>query len=138
MRALDLFRFSAGGLRGHRLRTILSLLGVAIGVASVVMLTSLGEGARLYVTGEFASLGSNLLIVIPGKTETLGATPLLGTAPNDLTVEDAEAIRRQVSRIRLVAPVALGSAPARVNERNREVTIFGSTNDLLEIRKLKI
>ncbi len=138
MRSLDLFRFSAGALRGHRLRTSLSLLGVAIGVASVVMLTSLGEGARRYVTGEFASLGSNLLIVIPGKTETVGATPLLGTAPNDLTVEDAEAMRSRIPQIRLVAPAALGSAPVRVGERSREVTIFGSTNDLLEVRKLHI
>ena len=70
MRAVDLLGFAAGGLRGHRLRTFLSLLGVGIGVASVILLTSLGEGARLYVTGEFASLGSNLLIIIPGKTET--------------------------------------------------------------------
>ena len=66
MNLRDLVGFSAGALKGHRLRASLSLLGVAIGVASVVLLTSLGEGARLYVTGEFASLGTNLLIVFPG------------------------------------------------------------------------
>ena len=80
MNLMDILRFSAGGLSGHRLRTGLSLLGVAIGVASVITLTSLGEGARLFVTGEFASLGSNLLIVIPGKTETQGATPFISQA----------------------------------------------------------
>ena len=57
MRFLDLLRFASGGVRGHRLRTALSLLGVAIGVASVILLTSLGEGARRYIIGEFASLG---------------------------------------------------------------------------------
>lgn len=75
MNPLDVLRYAAGGLRGHRLRTGLSLLGVAIGVASVIALTSLGEGARLFVTGEFASLGSNLLIVVPGKTETQARPP---------------------------------------------------------------
>ena len=67
MSPFDLLRFAAGSFRGHRLRTILSVIGVAIGVSSVMVLTSLGEGARGYITGEFASLGSNLLIVVPGK-----------------------------------------------------------------------
>jgi len=79
----DLMQFAAGGLKGHRLRTSLSLLGVGIGVASVILLTGLGEGARLYIAGEFASLGSNLLIIVPGKTETAGLAPLVSTAPHD-------------------------------------------------------
>src|SRR5215831_14514254 len=90
MRALDLLRFAGGGIRGHRLRTGLSVLGVAIGVGSVILLTSLGEGARRYIIGEFASLGSNLLIIVPGKTETVGLAPLVSTAPHDLTREDAK------------------------------------------------
>ena len=99
----DLLAFSAGALRGHRLRTGLSLLGVAIGVASVVLLTSLGEGARLYVTGEFASLGTNLVIVLPGKTETTGVTPFISGVTHDLTVEDAETILRRVRPARRIA-----------------------------------
>ncbi len=136
MRGIDLLRFSAGALRGHRLRTGLSLLGVAIGVASVIMLTSLGEGARLYVTGEFSSLGSNLLIVLPGKTETQGATPFVTNAPHDLTVDDAEAMGRQIPEIRRVAPIALGTAPASFGDRSRDVTVVGTTYEVLEIRKL--
>ena len=76
VRGRDLLGFAAGALRGHRLRTSLSLLGVAIGVAAVLLLTSLGEGARRYVTGEFALLGSNLVIVLPGKAETTGVVPV--------------------------------------------------------------
>src|SRR5512143_3694301 len=113
MRLADLLLFSAGGLRGHRLRSFLSLTGVAIGVASVVLLTSLGEGARLYVAGEFASLGTNLLIVLPGKTETAGVTPFLTGAPHDLTLEDGEAIARRVRSVRALAPISRGTAPAR-------------------------
>ncbi len=70
MTLADLIHFASTALVRHRLRSLLSLLGVAIGVAAVVMLTALGEGARRYVTGQFASLGSNLVILIPGKNET--------------------------------------------------------------------
>jgi len=138
MRLADLLLFAAGGLRGHRLRSFLSLLGVAIGVASVILLTSLGEGARLYVTGEFASLGSNLLIIIPGKTETKGLAPLVSTAPHDLTRQDAEALLQRVSVIRRIAPLVVGTASVSAGERSREVTVVGATRDLLEIRHLKM
>lgn len=138
MRPADLLLFAAGALRGHRLRTFLSLLGVAIGVASVILLTSLGEGARLYVTGEFASLGANLLIIIPGKTETKGLAPLVSTAPHDLTRQDAEALLQRVRSVRRVAPLAVGTASVSAEERSREVTVVGATHDVLEIRHLKM
>ena len=138
LRLTDLLFFAAGGLRGHRLRTFLTLLGVAIGVASVILLTSLGEGARLYVTSEFASLGSNLLIIIPGKTETKGLAPLVSTAPHDLTRQDAEALLQRVPSLRRVAPLVVGTASVSTGERRREVTVVGATRDILEIRHLKM
>ena len=138
MRTRDLLRYSLGALRGHRLRTLLSLLGVGIGVASVILLTSLGEGARLYVTGEFASLGSNLVILVPGRTETFGAAPFMNTAPNDLTVDDALAIVREVRGIRRAAPLAMGGAPIEVREKRRDVLVVGTTHEMLGVRKLEI
>jgi len=134
----DLLAFSAGALRGHRLRTGLSLLGVAIGVASVVLLTSLGEGARLYVTGEFSSLGTNLVIVLPGKTETTGVTPFISGVTHDLTVEDAEAILRRVRPARRIAPLAFGTAPVRFGERSRDVAVIGTTADFLGVRRIRL
>jgi putative ABC transport system permease protein len=138
MKTRDLLGFSLGALRGHRLRTWLSLIGVAIGVASVIMLTSLGEGARLYVTGEFSSLGSNLLIILPGKTETRGAMPVIGGAAHDLTVEDGEALRRRVPQIERVAPVSIGTATVAYGDRRRDVTVIGTTHDILEVRELRM
>jgi putative ABC transport system permease protein len=138
MKFFDLLRYAGGGVKGHRLRTSLSLLGVAIGVGSVILLTSLGEGARQYVIGEFASLGSNLLIIIPGKTETAGLAPLVSTATHDLTRPDAEALAQRVPSLRRVAPLAVGTAPVRVGERSREVTVVGTTREMLEIRHLKM
>ncbi|MHC1765856.1 MAG: ABC transporter permease [Verrucomicrobiia bacterium] len=138
MRTRDLLRFAGGGLRGHRLRTSLSLLGVGIGVASVILLTSLGEGARRYITGEFASIGSNLLIIVPGKTETAGLAPLVSMAPHDLTIEDAEALLLRVPAVRKVAPLVVGTASVRAGERSRETTVVGTTREMLEIRHLKM
>lgn len=138
MHADDLVAFAARALRGHRLRTALSLLGVAIGVVAVVLLTSLGEGARAYVTREFATLGTNLLIVLPGKTETTGLAPILGGVPHDLTLEDAEAIARRVRDVRRVAPLAVGTATARYGGRGREVTVVGTVGTFLEVRRLQL
>ena len=68
---------------------------MAIGVASVVLMTSLGEGARLYVSQQFSSLGSNLLIVLPGRSETTGAAiPMMGETPRDLTLQDVQALQK--------------------------------------------
>jgi putative ABC transport system permease protein len=134
----DLFGFSGGALRGHRLRSGLSLLGVAIGVGSVILLTSLGEGARLYVTGEFASLGSNLIIVVPGKIETTGVMPLMGGVPRDLTLEDMEAMVRQLPSIRRAAPLVVGEAPARYGSKQRDITVAGTTAEFKDVRMLAI
>jgi putative ABC transport system permease protein len=134
----DLFGFSGGALSGHRLRSGLSLLGVAIGVGSVILLTSLGEGARIFVTGEFASLGSNLIIVIPGKIETTGMMPLMGGVPRDLTLQDAEALAQQVRQIRRVAPLAIGEAVARYGSRQRTITVAGTTAEFKDVRVLRI
>jgi putative ABC transport system permease protein len=114
------------------------VLAMAIGVASVVILTALGEGARRYVTNEFISLGTNLLIVLPGRSETTGGPPpLLGETPRDLTLEDAMSLTRS-SAIRRVAPITLGSAPVSWKHREREVIIFGSTPAFFEIRDLSL
>jgi putative ABC transport system permease protein len=137
MTAFEVLRFASGALRGHRLRTVLSLVGVAVGVTSVVLLTSLGEGARVYVTGEFASLGSNLLIIVPGKTETTGFAPPIGGAPHDLTIDDADAIRR-LPGVRRVAPMALGSATARAGDLTRNTIVVGATSEWREVRRIEM
>lgn len=134
----DLFAFSAGALRGHSLRAGLSLLGVAIGIASVVLLTSLGEGARSYVTGEFTALGSNLLIALPGKTETTGMAPLVSVAPHDLTLGDVEAISRHVRQVRRVAPLSFGGALAAVGSKRRDVSVAGTTAEFQGVRHVRI
>ena len=139
MRALDVLRFAGGSLTRSGIRSILMLLAMAIGVASVVVLTSLGEGARRYVSGEFSSLGTNLLIVIPGRTETSGGAPaiIVGQTPRDLTLDDAQAVLRSYGVAR-VAPVVIGSAGVSFAGLEREVPVMGSTADLLAVRRWNI
>ena len=96
MTATDTLIFSFSALWGHRLRTLLSLGGMSIGVGAVVLLTAMGEGARRYVIEQFASLGGNLVITLPGRNETTGAIPGIAGVPNDLTLQDAEAVLRGV------------------------------------------
>ena len=135
MKTTEVFKFAAKSLTGHRLRTALSLLGVTIGVAAVVMLTALGEGARLYVVDQFASLGTNLLIVIPGYTETSGSFGY-GGVPNDLTLDDAQAIARLVPAARRVAPISMANDEVAFHERRRQVAILGTTPEYQEARQL--
>lgn len=121
-----------------RVRTMLMLIAMAIGVGSVILLTSLGDSARRYITNEFAALGTNLLVVLPGRNETTGgAPPMFGETPRDLTIDDAMALLRSphVSRI---APIAVGSAPIQFGGREREVSILGSTAAMFDIRHLEM
>jgi len=134
----DLLGFAARALRGHRLRTGMSLLGVAIGVAAVVTLTALGEGARRYVVGQFAAIGTNLVIVVPGKTETTGGMPGMGGVPNDLTLEDARAVLRGVPEVDKAAPIVMGTETVAFGERRRQVALAGGTYEMLEVRRLGI
>ena len=138
MKPGDVIQFSAKALSGYPTRTLLMILAMAIGVASVILLTALGEGARRFVTREFTSLGTYLLIVLPGRSETTGGPPpLLGETPRDLTLEDALSLTRS-SAIRRMAPITVGSAPVSWKHRDREVSILGSTADLFEIRHLSM
>jgi putative ABC transport system permease protein len=135
---LDLLSFATRALRGHRLRTGLSLLGVAIGVAAVVTLTALGEGARRYVLGQFAAVGTNMVIVLPGRTQTSGAMPGFGGVPHDLTLDDAVAIGRGVREVDKLAPMVVGTETVAFGERRRQVALFGSTHEALEVRRLGV
>jgi putative ABC transport system permease protein len=131
----DIARFSWRALAGYPARTVLMLIAMSIGVGSVVVLTALGEGARGYVTGEFASLGTNLVIVFPGRSETAGINPgaMFGETTRDLTIDDALALGRS-GMVRRVAALNVGAVTISRGARSRDVVMLGSTSELLAIR----
>lgn len=137
MNLSDTLRFASGSLSGARSRTLLMIVAMSIGVAAVVVLTALGEGARRYVVGQFSSLGSNLVIVLPGRSETAGVNPgmLLGQTARDIVLDDAQALLRSPA-VRRIAPLSIGAAQASHGPRNREVVVAGTNADFLEIRHM--
>jgi len=139
MRTRDVFASAFGAAAGSPLRTALLMLAMAIGVAAVVVLTALGDGARRYVVREFTAIGSNLVIVLPGRTATGGVNPAsaITSTPRDLTVEDARAVARAPSALR-VAPVVVGTSEMSVGSRLRDTLVLGSTAEFIDIRRFTL
>ena len=139
MRAADVLRFAATAATGYPMRTALMVLAMSIGVAAVVILTALGDGARRYVIAEFSSIGSNLVIVLPGRSETRGFNPgnLITTTPRDLTVDDALALLRAPA-VKRVAPLILGTSEASYGGKLRDITVLGTTGDYALLRQLNL
>jgi putative ABC transport system permease protein len=139
MRPADVIRFAGGAATGYPLRTALMMLAMSIGVAAVVVLTALGDGARRYVVQEFSALGSNLVIVLPGRSQTRGFSPatLITATPRDLTLEDAVALRRSAV-IKRTAPLIVGTSEASYGGKLRDITVLGTTGDYAQIRQLEI
>jgi len=137
VKARDVTRMSLQALRRYPLRTAMMLLAIAIGVAAVVLLTAVGEGARRYVTGQFSSLGTELLIVLPGRADTAGGGSvqglLVGETARELTLEDTIAIMRS-PRIRRVTPLVLGAGTASSGARERDITVLGTGAAMLAIQ----
>ena len=115
------------------------ILAMSIGVASVVVLTALGEGARRYVAKQVSTLGTNLILVFPGRTETAGIGPgmLLGQIPRELSLDDAQALLRSPAIAR-IAPLTIGSSQISKDALNREVVVLGSTSDMLKVRHMSM
>lgn len=139
MRTGDLLRFARDAATGNPLRASLLVFAMAIGVAAVVVLTALGDGARRYVVGEFSALGSNLVIVLPGRSQTGGFSPgnAVTSTVRDLTLEDAQSLLRASSVVR-VAPLAVGTSEIRFEGRLREVMVAGTTAQYAQVRSMKL
>lgn len=129
MTALDLAGLSAEALRAHRLRYALSALAIAVGIAAVVLMVSIGEGMRLFIVDQIASFGTTLISVNPGKVETSGGMPgAVGGSVRKLTLDDARAIKR-LPGVAGVVPVAYGTALVEFENRGRDVFVYGVSHE---------
>lgn len=135
----DLFGFALAAVLQNRRRSGLSLLGVVIGVVAVLSLTAIGEGALRYVTGQFASLGSSIINVSPGRNETTGGPPHgVGGAPNDLTLRDAMVLEHRIPEVRAAIPVSISTQNVSFRERARRAPIVGATRDFERLQQLDL
>ena len=139
MSGSDAFGYALQALWARPARTVLIALATAIGVTAVLLLSALGEGARGYVLGQFEALGTDLLVVLPGRNETVGAAPpVFGETARELTAADARAIGR-LPAVRDVAPIVVGAAPISVASGiERETTIIGTSEAMIRIRRLSL
>lgn len=137
MSFLDLMRLAGGSILAHRLRSVLTMLGILIGIASVILLTSIGEGTRDYVLKQFTQFGTTVLAIHPGRTQTTGAPGALGGTVRKLTLQDSEAIER-VPGVEKVVPLSFGLARVEYEQRGRSVFIYGVTASVPEVWKFGV
>lgn len=133
----DILLLSWQSLWFHRQRSVLTMLGILIGIASVILLTSIGEGTRVYVLSQFTQFGTTLAAVNPGRIATSGAPGALGTTVHPLTFEDAEALAKIPGVVRMV-PVIMGTAPVEHEGRTRNTFVYGVTSDSPEVWRMNV
>lgn len=139
MKTQDILLYAAKTLQSYPTRSLLIMLAMGLGVAAVIVLTALGDGARRYVIDQFSSIGTNLIIVLPGRAETAGGFPgaVLGQTPRDLTLEDASWVGR-LPQVKRYAPLNVGVAELNAAGVLREVTVLGSSAEILPIRHMRL
>ena len=124
MRTHDFLHLTASSLLARRLRSFLTALGIAVGIAAVVLLTSIGEGVHQFVLAEFTQFGTTLVGINPGKATTAGTSMGAFGTERPLTIEDARALRR-LPYVRAVVPFVQGNAEVEAGNRRRRTTIYG-------------
>ena len=124
MQLRDFIALTSGSLRAHRLRSGLTTLGIAVGIAAVILLTSIGEGIHQFVLSEFTQFGTNVIGVAPGKTATRGTSVGIFGSDRPLTIEDAEALKR-IPQVLYADPALQGNSEVNANGRSRRVTVYG-------------
>ena len=133
MNPLQVLRVAIRALLRNKLRSFLTTLGVIIGVSAVIAMVAIGEGAKARVADAFASMGSNILIVLSGSTTTGGSRGGFGSLPT-LTWDDLKAIRSECSAVRYATPQLRGSASAISEDQNWGTSINGISPEFFAIK----
>ncbi len=133
MNLLKVLKIAVRALTRNTMRSVLTMLGIIIGVGAVIAMVAVGQGAKAQVESQIASIGSNMLMVFPGSTTQGGVHAGLGAATT-LTEEDAEAIQKELSSVRLAAPSLRTVAQVVSANQNWSTAVSGSTPAFFEIR----
>lgn len=133
----ETFRVAFEAILSNKVRSGLTMLGVIIGVLAVILLVSIGEGARVYIERELTGLGTNLLVITPGKTSTSGGfhPPSAGTV-RKLTYDDALAIKRRAWLVSDAVPIVFGTGRIKYQNRGRDTSIIGTSSEFERVRNL--
>ena len=138
IRPADSIHLALRAITAHRLRSVLTLLGIAVGIAAVILLTSIGEGIHRFVLAEFTQFGTNLISIAPGKVKTSGPAPTgIPTSVRPLSLDDARALRR-LPHVTGMSAMVWGNSEVRGNGRLRRSTINGVTPEMLKVYSIKV
>ncbi len=138
MIASDFLLFSMRSLKAHRFRTLLTVTGIAVGIAAVITLTSIGEGLHRFVISEFTQFGTNIIGVSPGKTETRGGPPVgIFGSNRPLTLDDAKALQK-IPYVEAINPGFSGNAEIKANGKSRRVLVNGAGPQFPEAFHMKV
>jgi putative ABC transport system permease protein len=138
IRPADAIQLALRAITAHRLRSFLTLLGIAVGIAAVILLTSIGEGIHRFVLTEFTQFGTNLVSVAPGKVKTSGPAPTgIPTSVRPLTLDDARALAR-LPHITGMSAIVWGNTEVKGNGRLRRTTVNGVSADMLRVYSMKM
>jgi putative ABC transport system permease protein len=133
----DASHLALRALTAHRLRSFLTLLGIAVGIAAVILLTSIGEGVHRFVLAEFTQFGTNVIEIAPGKTAASGGPGGLQTTVRLLTIDDARALEK-VANVVAVTPIVWGNSEVSANGRLRRTMVYGTGPAMRQVSKLTV
>lgn len=137
MRTSDFIRFALQSLTAHRMRTALSALGIAIGIAAVILLTSIGQGLQRFIIDEFTQFGTNIIGITPGHTSTRGGPVGAINTVRPLSIDDALTLRH-APYVRAVDPTVQGNGDVEFEGRSRRVMIYGVSGAMIDVVKMKV
>jgi putative ABC transport system permease protein len=124
-------------ITAHRLRSFLTLLGIGVGIAAVILLTSIGEGIHRFVLAEFSQFGTNVIGIAPGRVEASGGPPGLPASVRPLTFEDTRSLER-IAGVVAVVPTVSGNSEVAGNSRVRRTSIFGASAAMLHVFNVRV
>jgi putative ABC transport system permease protein len=136
MRARDYARFSLTAVGAYRARSLLTVTGIAIGIAAVVLLTAIGEGIHRFVLAEFTQFGTHLLTIAPGKVTTLGMSGAIVSNVRPLSLADAQALSR-LPGVEALVPVIQGNAAVEGNGRTRRTLVLGASSQVPQVWRMQ-
>jgi len=137
MNVSNLLRISLKALQSNKLRSLLTMLGIIIGVASVIAMLAIGQGSKKSIQDEVSKMGSNMLLIMPGADMFQGAR-MAGANTQTLVLGDYEAIRKQCRYLSAVSPVVNASGQAIYGSNNYPTSMNGVNTDYLSIRKYEV
>jgi putative ABC transport system permease protein len=133
----DVIKLSFSSLVNQRLRSLLTILGISVGIASVVLLTSIGEGIQQFTLAEFTQFGTNLIGINPGRSTTLGTSGAIINNVRPLSISDEESLRKIPGVIDTVSLIQ-ANGPVEFEKRSRRTTILGVGPSASEVWQIKV